>query len=413
MSFLSWVLGRSRGEQESGPIVLPPRTYVELKGPNGDTNGVLISHDEDARNILLNAIQVNNDKAGCVHGGRVGSFLAERLGQATAVGISAFSSTGLYQIVASPEVIRGLAGGSLQHVIGKSGLLSMVKDGATNKFASHVAFSPASMASIVAPVVVWQVIHTVFAVRELSKINERLDSLQRGIGKLIRHSQARTFGCLAASMRTLQELSHQQGVMGRFSEDMRQRLIVSSRDIRVSLLELELKLRDVHQRVESLKGKSGKEGAHLINKFMQENTDFLPDAQLFVMACQASIAASESWIRHDLEFNPEYVWRRCEQANEEVEEARSAAILTGCFSELQSNAERCIEQMGTWERFWNSGWLSSGLVDEIRSRGKALPIIDAPVVQPSQAPSIFIWKEANGQIITVADKPLTELPPPQ
>jgi hypothetical protein len=49
----------------------------------------------------------------------------------------------------------------------------------------RLRFAPASVPSIVGPIIVWQVLHTIAGVRHLVRIESQLALLQRGIQQVI------------------------------------------------------------------------------------------------------------------------------------------------------------------------------------------------------------------------------------
>ncbi len=136
------------------------------------------------------------------------------------------------QIVAPPEIVKALADGSVKLMQTPTGgaTSSVVAEG-SSRIVGQVRLAPADVAPIVAPVVLYQILNAIAGAHQLSKINARLDSLQRAIDSVIFRQQANSYARLYAAIDALQELDREYCAIGMFTDDMRWRLSIATNDI--------------------------------------------------------------------------------------------------------------------------------------------------------------------------------------
>ena len=399
MRFMGWIRGLGRGNSAEQTDIIKPGTFVPLLHSDGQQQGAMLVHAPETQRSFLSHLAAQNAVGQCGHNGNISGMVADQISGMAATVATTLQAGQLVQVVASPAIAEGLrtqaytlmqtATGATGDVLGGGGIVGKLR------------FAPASVAPIVAPLVVWQVLHAVAGVRQLQRINARLDTLQRGIERLTFRQQAGTYGRIAASIESIAELDRQYRAIGRFTDDMRVRLAIASRDISTSLLEQRLLL----QRFEQLKERvvastSGKKGAFEANQLLKEEMpEFMLDANLYVAASKASLAANQAWIVHDIEHVPDYLATRMTDLAGEVESIEDALRPMASIKELQDHATECLNEMS-----WVRRSLNPTLKKEVRGRDAAMAKQEDQQQwqETSRMSSVVIWREPNGVTRSVA-----------
>ena len=360
----------------------------------------------DDRDRLLQEFLTFSAEDGPAHNGTISSFLFDQIGLSSGIVNATVQSGGLVQVLASLSVANGLRDGTLTIMRSGGAFTGNVVAQSSKRITAQLRFLPASSASIVAPLIAWQILHAIAGVQQLARINARLDSLQRGLERLTFRQQARTIGQLAAAIATLEDLSEQFRTSGSFTNDMLIRLALADRDIQSSLAEQ----RVLVQRFEQLSSQitenaRGKQGAVSANQLLKEEAaEFLIDAKILTTASKASLLSTQAWLRYDLEHNSANVPRRLKDLETELWNAMEFVEPLTLIQELDEHAKQCVEQMNWCDRCL----FSRGLADEVRGR-RMQGDEEHRVLNESSAPSVLIWKGGDNRIQSViVDSKLTE-----
>jgi hypothetical protein len=215
---------------------LPERTYLLLTDERGKAQAAVIALPSAAQRSVMRHLDMAARVGSCGHGGAVSAFLADVLAASSPLIAGSLQAGQLLQVVGTPRLLEGLPTGAYSIVQSSGGMLGSVVN-TSGQFAGQLRFAPASLSSVMGPIIVWQVIHTLAGVRHLVKIGQKLDSLQRGIQEILFRQQARTYAELEAAIECVGTLGDEYRVTGRFTEDMRLRLALAERDVRCALAE--------------------------------------------------------------------------------------------------------------------------------------------------------------------------------
>lgn len=378
---------------------LPEKTYLPLVSEAGEEKGVILVHSNDTRDLILRNITEHYEVDVPAHGGNLSSFFGDQLSSSSALVHSALQSRQLLQVIGTPKAIDGLKNGTLSILRSSGEMTGTVINSQTKKFAAQLRFAPAKAVKVVGPLAVWQILNAIAGVTHLQRINARLEALQRGIECLTIRMQAKTYGQIASAIATLEELSKQCYITGTFSNDMVIRLSLAERDIRSALAEQRVLVQRFNDSASQLvSSTTGKKGAFLCNEVLkEETTEFLTDAKLLTAASRASVLASESWLRHDLEHNPKHVAYRLKNLEKEIESIHETMSPLALLQELQDHAQDCLSEMSWFRR----KIFNRSLANEIESR--ELPSDNN--VKEDKTPDIvqtaLIWKDHNNNTRSV------------
>lgn len=395
---MGWIRGLGRDNTADRANIFAPGTFVPLLNPSGEQQGALLVHSADARRMFFDHLSARGSAGLCGHNGNVSSAVSDQISGMAAAVAGTLQAGELVQVVASPSIAEGLRTGAYSLMQTATGPTGDVLGG--SGIVGKLRLAPASVAPIVAPLVIWQVLHAVAGVRQLQRINARLDTLQRGIEQLTCRQQAGTYGRIAASIESIVELDRQFRSIGRFTDDMRLRLVIASRDISTSVLEQRFMLeRFEHLKDRVIEKTTGKDGAFEANQLLNEEMAVgMLDANLYVAASKASLAAHQAWIVHDIEHVPEYLPTRLTDLAGEVESIEAALQPMRAIKELQDHATECLNEMSFIRRQFNRT-----LVKEIRERNAAMIAPNQqPQPEPSRFPSVMLWREPSGSTRSVA-----------
>lgn len=190
--------------------------WIEIAG-NCDT--VLIRHGIEPSRQLVEQLQ-RRERAGDVMGGQLSTEIVDKLGAASAIVAGGLNAGNVFQIVGSPGLLSGLQSGSLTLMRTKGGLLGTVVSSSSGRIAGQARFLPASMAPVLAPVLVWQVLHGIAGTSQLRKINLRLDMMTRQLERLQTRQDARLLGEVHAAKEALDSILAERATTGRFTTNM-------------------------------------------------------------------------------------------------------------------------------------------------------------------------------------------------
>lgn len=388
MGIIRWLKEISIGSSER----LPANSYMILTTEYGEENGAILVHSDETRNLILQSLV---DQADIFHGGNISSWIGDQLCSSSAIVNSALQSRQLLQVVGTPEVVAGIKNGSLSVMRSSGEMTGTVINSQSKRIAGQMRFAPANVGKVVGPLVLWQVLNAVAGVAHLHRINTKLESLERGIERLIFRNQAKTYGQLAAAISTLEELSKQCYLTGTFSNDMVVRLAIAERDIRSALAEQRLLVQRFQENALHLVNSTGgKKGAFSCNQVLrEESNEFLIDAKLLTGASRASVLVSEAWLRHDLEHNPRHVSVRLRELEKDMETIKDTISPLIVLKELHEHAQECVSEMNWFSR----KIFNRSLVKEIDSRDIPEESNGEHCVEKEVFPTALIWKDNKNE----------------
>lgn len=384
------------------PCILKPNEYIELVDEGGLLKGALLTHSEDTKEKILSFYRLSNESNNCGHSGTVSGAILDKLGSMTSLIAPGLQAGNLMQMVGTPALLEGLKSGAFALMKTAEGSTGTVVN-SSHIIVGQIRFSPASIAPVVTPMAIWQVLNAVAGVHQLSKINARLDSLQRTIESIQIRQQANSYGRLKSALLTLEDLEEEHRHIGRFSNDMVMRLSLASQEIQAIYFEYGFMINRFKEKSEEIINRSEKKrGAVAANTLLgEESNSYLFDANIFMMAAKASLISSKAWLTHDLEHVPEYAGYRMADLQQEIATLQEIVSPLTIIEELQEHAENCFNEM----KWFNRNITNRGLGRAIHKRSEILETEKnntAVENEQNSAQSLLIWKDYNGSIKVVS-----------
>lgn len=374
-----------------------PSQWIELHDANGDAQAALIRFSaEDSRNILNQLSATDYSDGERTLASRIGDSVVDQLSNASSVVATGLQAGQVFQVVGTPALVEGLKSGTYTMMTTAQGSLGTVTSASTGQIAGQLRFAQASLAPVLAPVVVYQVLHAIAGTSQLKKINKRLDTFQRSLERLNARGEAEILGQVRHSMRKLDDIRVEHETTGMFTRDMELRLALVERDIG-SIMERNAVL------VETFRGKThgvftlrGKQGAVTAATLLnEEGGQALHDMDLFTALMAADLGIQEMRLRLAMEQAPKDAGRRMENIREKVHEYREVIKSLPSLEGVRSHAEECVDEMGWWQR----KVLARSVVKDVKSL-QARDIAARAAVLPNPdkqlQPSYVFWKDKQG-----------------
>ncbi|MCK6587253.1 MAG: hypothetical protein L6Q76_06680 [Polyangiaceae bacterium] len=397
--------GRPRSQKTSGDSAGPDSSatgageWIELVGPDGSPQAILARFNaEESRRVLENLTRTEFALGRVPHGGNVGPAVVDHLAKASPFVLAGLQGGQVFKVVGTPALVSGLRDGTMTLASTSEGALGTVLQRSSGKIAGQLRFAQASLAPVVTPLLAVQIFHGIAGTAQLSKINARLDGMQRSLERESIRQEAATLGNVRHALHVLDDILAERATTGTFSSDMLMRL-ARVEEVIGSVVERNLILIEgIRQKLQAIVQRSGKDGAVHASAFLnEEGPQAVHDMRLLVAVMMADHRVDEARLYYALEHAPTDVERRLARIREKAVEYSRAINSLPMLGELQQHARACVEEMGWWER----NLTSRGVVREVE-RAAALPLTSAPRQSAAKAsetsPSYVFWQDSNGQI---------------
>lgn len=249
-----------------------------------------------------------------------------------------------------------------------------------------------------APLLAVQVFQALAGTAQLSRINARLDMVQRALERVnIRH-EATVLGQVRHALRVLDDILEERRNTGTFSADMLMRLAQVEVSIGAVVERNRILVEELRLKLQVIKRSSGKSGAMQTSTFLsEEGAQAGHDMRLLVAVMMADHRVAEARLYHALEHAPADVERRLEGARAKATEYRGIMESLPVLDDLKQHARACVEAMAWWER----NLTARSVVREV-DRLSSLPSGDvrqnAPDHESVSRESYMFWQGPEGQI---------------
>ena len=332
--------------------IAPSASWVELTAPNGDGSAVLVCYGPEQSGLIRQHFEkLQRTDATPWHGGSLGSAIADQLAGASVLVASGLQAGQMFQVIGTPHLVEGLKIGTHALMQTAEGTLGTVVSSATRKIAGSLRFGKASMAPVLAPVLVWQVFHGIAGTSQLRKINRRLDVILRKLETIATRSEAGVLGEVLNAVHTLDDILEERANTGTFTEGMEIRLALVEMTIG-SILERNRSLVDLFRiKASEIPRLGGKTGAVRATRLLQEEGgQAVHDMEMLFGLAAADLRVEGARILHAMEHNPADTQRRLDKANAKVGEHRELLENLPSVEGVKSRAQACVEEMSWWER---------------------------------------------------------------
>lgn len=369
-----------------------------IKDDNGNIQAGLISYDIEQSSFLIKALEEEE-----LHGANItGTYsISSQVGDAVfgmmPSSLAMLNSGRLMQIIGPPEVIKGLADGTMSMVKAKSGgFLGAIQKSGSSKFIHQARFAP--VGSVVAPLMIYQVVHVIVGTKQLNDINRRLANIERVLDRIVERQNAKDIGEVIAATSILRDIFQEHQHTGTFNSQMCARLSLCERDLKAHLERLKLLKAQFHGKVQAARQKASSRdrSIELATLIKEQGPQFGQDIRLLVVLCNAVIQLEQGLMAIALEHHPESVSYRKKQLDSRIKECQEVFKDLVNIREIQDEIQCCLNDMNWWQK---------NLLDRNRYKvlGEASQLeIDAPVKEkdtPSlQSGGLILWKGKDNTI---------------
>lgn len=370
-------------------------TYLELHRDDGTTGGSIVCHTREIRDRFLASV-ANNGDSGIIQSGSLPRFIIDQIGPAGASILTGLRAGNLYQLTDPYAKCVGTAHRLMDSKLDGISLGTFV-DPSSGQIVGPAGLVKAGVASVIAPDVIFRVIHVVAGLQLMRSIDDHLAQLQRSVESLIQRHQASSYGRLSAAIGFLGDLEAQYLAIGRFTPDMATRLIVAERDLQMVLGEQKMLIGPFLERSRQLLGEKSIKVLIEGDRMLEDTREYLRDSAVLIEATRAQVRLDRMWIAHDVEHVPDYVPARIEQFNQCLENCTQIADQLGRIDQLEEHVAACAKDMR---------WYQKMVIPRIvnRSVKRASSPEDTTSHDRVEA-SYYIWADDSGRINGLAELP--------
>ena len=295
------------------------------------------------------------ERAGDVMGGQLSTEIVDKLVAASAIVAGGLNAGNVFQIVGTPGLLRGLQSGSLALMRTQGGLLGTVVSSSTDRIAGQARFLPASLAPVLAPVLIWQVLHGIVGASQLRRINLRLDTMTRQLERLQTRHDARLLGEVHAAKEALDSILAERVTTGRFTVNMAINLTLVENKVNAIFAGNVVLMELLRHHTDELQRTRGKDGALRTATFLnEEGAQAQFDLDLLAYLAALNVRVAEARIYESMEHNPADVQRRLDAASAKISTYKSLLQDLPSLAAVSDHAQRCLNEMTWWEEHMNA-----------------------------------------------------------
>ncbi|MEM4725083.1 MAG: hypothetical protein QXP01_08745 [Candidatus Hadarchaeum sp.] len=339
-----------------------PGEWLELK--TNDSSVVLVRYSKsESKRILENLRKFDFSEKAPWHAGLLNPVVVDQLASVLPVVAAGLQAGQLFQVIGPAHLVEGLKDGTYTLMQTAQGSLGTVVSPSSGQIAGQLRFAGVSPAQVFAPVLVWQVLHGIFAVTHLCKINRRLEVMHRKLETLNDRMEAEILGEFRWAVKALRDILAERANTGRFTQDMLIRLASVEKSIG-SILERNCILVDLFgKKAGEVKKRRRKDGAVRASSLLREEGHLaVHDMELLVGLVAADLQLEEARLHAVMEHNPIDVQRRVSLISQKVGEYRQLMSKLPSVEAIADHAQKCVKEMGWFQR----NIFARGVVREVR-----------------------------------------------
>jgi hypothetical protein len=323
-----------------------------LKDSAGTPVGALLDYSPEQSQQLKQHFQnLTLYSSGAWHKGKVNSTIVDQLAKASPLVMAGLEAGKVFRVVGPPELIVGLSKGTHMMVQTGEGLIGTVRSIASGKFVGQLRFAQGAAIPILAPVVVYQLLHAIVGTQQLYEINQRLDQIQRSLDNLHIRQEATVVGKIQAALEILEDIFLERQNTGIFTSDMTMRLASVEINIKEILERDRILVEFFREKSKQTTQKRGKEGAHSSATLLQtDGAQAVHDMQCLLGLIQADLRVEQARLLLAMQNNPTDVERRQQRIQLKIIAYRKIIEDLPSIEQIHQHATRCLEAMHWWDR---------------------------------------------------------------
>jgi hypothetical protein len=328
------------------------------------------------------------------HQGTLNSVVVDQLGASSTLVSAGLQIGKLFRVVGPPDLVGKMASGAYQMVQTSTGALGTVSKG--GKIAGQLRFATGGAAlPVLAPIVVYQILHAIAGTQQLNQINQRLAKIEHTLQELYVRQEAAVLGEIHYAVNTLDDIFASRMHTGVFSPATISRLALVEKTV-VSMLERNrLLVERFRDKAIHVKNQSRKEGARSAAELLKsDGPQAIFDMQCLFGLIAADLKLEQAFLLLAMQENPADVGRRHKAIQSKMRSHHETIEKFPSVQEIECHAQACLAEMRWWERAFDFGRTNR----EVKA-AKNLNLTDVcsqpDQLQPTLSGYIF-WQDEEG-----------------
>ncbi|WP_204140720.1 hypothetical protein [Halomicronema sp. CCY15110] len=385
---------------EESPALVPTETVTLHKMHNhgGELVGALMEYSpEQSQQLIEYFKQLNLHSPEPWHQGKLNGAIVDQLGVSSSLVATGLQAGQLFRVVGPPDLVAKIAAGTHQMIQTTGGSIGTVTATGGGQFVGQLRFANGAAAAmpVLAPLLVYQVLHAIVGTQQLNQINQRLARIEHTLEELHVRQEATILGEIHGAIETLDDVLASRMNTGIFSVDGIARLAIAEKTIR-SILERNRLLVDRFQdKTSRVKRKHGKHGARSAAELLKaDGPQAVYDMQCLVGLIAADLKLEQAYLLLAIQNNPADVGRRQEGIRTKMQTHHETIEHFPSVREVERHAQVCLKAMRWWEKLFDFGQTKK----EVRAAKKLdLEDIKAPSLAPQTDLNGYVfWRNAEG-----------------
>jgi len=373
--------------------------YITLSSRSGEPAALMLSYGANVSNQIVNEWRSNPSIAPKA---KLPSAIVDQFSRISTLAPylqTGLSNGNLFQVVGTPELVRGIQEGSLALMQTSTGSLGTVVSTGTGQIAGQLRFEPSSaLGSVAAPAFAFTMINAIAGTYQLQQINRTLQTLERSIHRSSQRSEASVVGMMIGSIEILDEIHERASVDWTVAMHDRHRLANAELQIKACFHRYRVLIDAFSANASEALRQNAVNGASAASVLIkEEGATLLSDVDLLTNLCRAQARIDELHLLIDLADNSERVEQQIEtiRRNQQLNAALLSTLPT--LDPLFRHASDCVKQMNWFQRhLFDRGTaqevkqLRKQRVEQMKSEQTASRSLTENV------PSYCFWKDDEG-----------------
>ena len=368
-----------------------------LKDSKGNLVGALLEYSQQQSQELIAYFknsELHSPKPW--HQGKLNGVVVDQLSATSVLVTTGLQAGQLFRVVGPPDLVAKVASGAYQMIQTSTGSLGTVTAAGGGQIVGQLRFAAGGAAlPVLAPMVVYQVLHAIVGTQQLNEINQRLAKIEHTLQELYVRHEATVLGEIHYAVNVLDDVLASRMNTGLFTPDAISRLVLVEKTILSILERNRLLIERFRDKASAVKKQSRRKGARNASELLQtDGPQATYDMQCLVGLIAADLKLEQALLLLAMQNNPADVGRRQERIRSKMQSHYAAVESFPSIQEIKTYAQDCLKAMNWWERTFDFGKTK----DEVRA-AQNLNLKDihpsAKALQPSLNGYVF-WRDIEG-----------------
>ena len=305
----------------------------------------------------------------------------------------ALSQGNLFQVIGTPELVKGINNGTHVLMQTSTGTLGTVVTANSGQIAGQLRFGPSHMAGVIAPPLTLSILNAAAGTLHLQRINLQLTKISKQIEKFANRHESEAMGRLFAALKTLDTLNLEYRASGSLSLSSLNRLAIVEQEVGSIYERNKILINQFAERADSVKGVRGKDGADLASSLLSEDgSQAARDMGLMAGLISAQTSIDQLLLSNDIAHQPKFVEQRLRIADQRIESHKLLVQGLPSLESIHEHATQCLAEMNWFQR----NIFARSTVSRVRDTAPPGQTVTPLDPSSSVVPSICIWRDEEG-----------------